>query len=376
MKLRSISLLLVIVVASAVLTCSDDDCPVCPAPFTKPAPYDGWVYTTADWNAASVYKIDAATGLLEDSIYRGTYDGGAGYVDVTSDGRYLVVTYTGDFDTVLGRFGPGYTCLLDAQTLEPIQDIPFKFTPIFDNERNLLLGFRNDSLYCFSVPGLEVVYADSIGSLWEPMLYEPDTLVYGAKSEAHDSVIAYNYLTRDIRGSWNIRNDAGVSVYLGKLDIHPDGSKLYFVAEERNSKFSIFGAWDLRFDMLVSSFPMASDHGDVRVSPSGKEVYVTDPGVAGFIFPSPGSIFVFDASDCNYITGISLYGYGTTPGYPLQGNWIAFTPNASHAFVSTGRVEKASGTMLMIDVFEKRIVHLTWPELGHVLYFVAVGPKR
>jgi DNA-binding beta-propeller fold protein YncE len=120
---------------------------------------------------------------------------------------------------------------------------------------------------------------------------------------------------------------------------------------------------------------MYGDFGDVAVSPDGKEVYVTDPGGVFQEWPTPGTIFIFDADNGQYIDGISLFGYGTTPGMPVPGDEVVFSPSGERAFVAVGRADKAPGTILTVDTKERRVIHVAWSDLGHIPEILAIGPK-
>jgi DNA-binding beta-propeller fold protein YncE len=138
----------------------------------------------------------------------------------------------------------------------------------------------------------------------------------------------------------------------------------------------MFACYDLETESILFTFPMYGDFGDVAVRPDGKEVYVTDPGGPLQDWPTPGTIFIFDADDGQYIDGISLFGYGTVPGIPVPGDRIVFSPTGERAFVGVGRSDKTSGSLLNVDTKERRVIHVAWSELGHTPNGdLAIGPK-
>jgi DNA-binding beta-propeller fold protein YncE len=243
-----------------------------------------------------------------------------------------------------------------------------------------MVGFSYDSVYIYTVPSFERIFADSIGNTMFPVLYEKDTLIYAIYlwgTDRTDSVdlITYNYLRREIVRIWAIRTDAGLRSWPRFLDVHPDGKRLYFLGGDPNTIFSMFGCYDLETESILFTFPMYGTNGAVAVRPDGKEVYVTDPGGIFQDWPTPGTIFIFDADNGQYIDGISLFGYGTVPGIPAPGDEVVFTPTGERAFVGVGREDKTLGSILTVDTKERRVIHVAWSDLGHTPTELAIGPK-
>jgi len=373
----SVSMLMAACMLAVMLSCGDDDCPVCPDPDKKIPPYRGWVYTTSGWDKGSVYKIDAETGEPVDSVLKATNMMSGGHIDVSQDGLFLAVSHCCERDSITGENLGGYTQIYDAQTLAPIHEFPFIFVPVFAAGHNLLLGMGYDSIRTISLPDFQIIDSHPAKRIWHPVLVEEDSLIYGVIDHALDSIIAYNYVTRRIHQTWPVRNKFGDPIFLRHIDVHPNGKRVFFLGSDNVDPFGMFGCYDLPSSSLMYTYrQLFTDFGDVKVSPDGRDVYVTDPGGSLMPYPAPGTVYVFDADNGSYITGISLYGLGTYPGNPLPAFWMVFAPTGGYVYVSAGDPTKAHGTVLTIDTDERRVINLTWPELWHIPMKVVVGPKR
>ena len=75
------------------------------------------------------------------------------------------------------------------------------------------------------------------------------------------------------------------------------------------------------------------------------------------------------------IEGISLYGYDPSVIHPLYASSIAFTPTGERSYIGSGRFLMRSGTISVIDTHTRDIVENIWPDLGHFILKMEVGPK-
>jgi hypothetical protein len=355
-----------------LLSCCDD-CPTCPMDQPTP-PYKGWVYFDQQGDAPDIFRIDTETGEPYDSVPNDPDYSSPGDIAVSPDGRYLAVSYC------CNPFPLTITRIYDAQTLALLHTFQTGMNPIFPSRHNIMVGFSYGYVYIYSIPDFEMIFSDSIGLTMFHKLYEKDdliysTLIYGGDRTDSVDIFAYDYLQRKIAHKWAIRADDGLRIQPFVLDIHPDGKSIYFLGGDPHSTFAAFYRYDLETQSIAFSFPMYGTFGDVAVRPDGKEVYVTDPGGIFQEWPTPGTIFIFDAYSGEYLDGISLFGYDI-PGIPVAGDEIVFTPTGERAFVGVGRADKGPGSILTVDTKERRVIHNAWPDLGHVPYKLALGPKR
>ena len=158
-------------------------------------------------------------------------------------------------------------------------------------------------------------------------------------------------------------------------DIHPDGRRLYCVTGSDYDGTDIT-CYDLQEREMIFQTPFSTTTGSLKISPDGQEMYVTYPGYF-MQYEIPGIIFVFDTETGNYIDGISLHGQiDGYPSAPLYAREIAFTPTGGKAYVGSGRLSQGSGTASAIDTRERRITKNIWPDMGHFIQSLCIGPKN
>lgn len=362
----------------ALLSCGKDECPTCPKDESA-RPYKGWLFVTSNASDYGLFKIDAETGEAVDSIPQKSGDQRSGYVDASQDGRYVAVSYC---------CGGGYsrtTVIYDAQTLAVVHEMPFIVSPLFISSQNILLGFAHDTVFTFSIPTFDIVSADSVGEnfgMIEHILDERDTLVYGNFDYGESrldsvEVAAYNYVRREITRKFDVRWDDQHKASILHMDFNRARREIYFTGANY-PYVDVLASYSIQSGTVTIINKLWTWYGWAKVSPDGKELYVTDPGPiqsAG----DAGTIYIFDAASKSYLGGISLWGYRPfeESGLPLAGGQIVFTPTGERAFVLTGRTDgyKLGGSVLTIDTKTRQIVHLTWPECDHYPDFAAICPK-
>lgn len=358
-------------VAIVLLSCGDDTCPTCPKDEPTP-PYNGWLYVPHDAGYVDMWRIDTETGEQYDSVLSDGDFISPGDVAVTPDGRYLALSLC------CNPWPQTITRIYDAQTLALLHTIPTGMHPIFPSQKHIMVGFSYRKVWIYSVPEFELVFSDSIGMVMFPEIYEKDNLIYGSYvwgTDRIDSIglIVYDYLRREIVSLGRVYTDDGVLITdIGPLDIHPDGKRIFFLAGDPFTIYAAFYGLDLETRSVFLKFPMFSTYGDVTITPDGKQVYVTDSGGDFIDIPTPGTIFIFDTDDGEYIDGISLVGYvfdDIMPGIPQKAREIVFTPTGERAFVALRE------NVAMIDTKERRIISVLWPDRHHSALKLALGPK-
>ncbi len=341
---------LLLLVALMAAGCSKD-CPTCP---TDPVVqhYKGWLYYS-EFNIAlsNVYKIDMESDSVVDSITEAKSFGDAAGLEVTGDGRYLIV----DYNPV--DFANARTRVYDAQTLQFVTELPRYFLPVIDNQRGLALGnSMQGELYIMNLPSFAVERIDTIVGFYGLWVDEARHLLYGNgdRSLGFD-YYSYDYLDRKLEL---------LPMHLVPGDtIQPIGSCIDFTRNRLYFKclrwFNDLGrsfvmGYDLNSRSVIWAYPTLGRFGGIAVSPDGSEVWMTDPGIPGWDWDS-GTIYVFDAASGAYRQGISLFGYGPNPLVPLAGSDIIFSPTGEKAYVATGRMAgRMPGSVLVVDTNLKK----------------------
>jgi DNA-binding beta-propeller fold protein YncE len=348
-----------------------EDCPVGP---TQPKPYKGCLYAT-DFASEWLYKIDIETDSLVDSVQYVTdevYSPGA--ISVSSDGKYLAAGYYNQ------QLTSRTTILYNAQTLDQIHSFDYQFYPLFIPTDNLFLGFGHDSIYIYSMPSFSPIYSEPSPGYTLPILRTDQSLIYlhgTLVSESFDSTLiaAYDYKNRGISEQWFIHDSRDSLVDIYSFDIHPDGRRLYCVTGSDYDGINIT-CYDLQEREIIFQTPFSTTTGSLKISPDAQEIYVTYPGYF-MQYDIPGIIFVFDTETGNYIYGISLHGQvDEYPSVPLYAREIAFTPTGEKAYVGSGRLSQGSGTVSVIDTRERKIIKNIWPDMGHFIQSLCIGPKN
>lgn len=366
--------LILIAIAGFLASCCDDN-PICPG---HGKPYKGWLYAT-DYNSNYVYRIDTETDSLVDSVRYESDLYVPGAVSISQDGRYLAVPYSDHLNEIY------LTRVYDAQTMEIVVDIEEPIWPMFVDDGNILIDLGPRTMTFYGVPSFIKIEEDSLfdpdsaARAMEYALHEPENRIYivvSLRPEAGgDStyIMAYDYEQREVVDDW-IVGESGQWHRLHSIDIHPESRRIYLNMQEHSGAF-YFACYDLDERRILFQSPIDSYFGRVKVTPDGKEVYLTDHGVSIGDLPNPGTIYVFDADNGAYIHGISLFGYDPITYLPLYASKIVFTPTGEKAYIASGRIGRRPGSVICIDTETRNITSLIWPDLGHYISEVIIGPK-
>lgn len=364
--LTSLMAAMIILIASCC-----DDCPTCPG---STQPYRGYLYA-ADYENGWIYQIDTENDSLIDSV---NYFNGQKYytgtVSVSSDGRYFAAAYS----LTLYTESMLTTVIYDAQTLNMITELPYSYNSVFIPNQNLYLGFMQDSVHIYSTPDFTRIHSDTITSYAFPVLDESENRVYLHGIQTPDRldstyIAAYDYVQRKVVDTWFLRDSQDSLMIILQFDVNRDENLLYCTGGSDVSGLYL-ACYDLNERETIFREPITSRYGSMRLSPDGAEVYMTDPGQP-FINLIPGIIFVYNAQSGNYVDGISLYGLDENPAVALFATPIIFTPTGEKAYVGSGRTEKDSGTISVIDTKDKMIIKHIWPNKGHYFLYMCIGPK-
>jgi len=339
-----------------IMGCSDD-CPICPKPPVE-QPYQGRLYVCMLFGTSGVFVVDTQTDSVLDSI---VYDRSAMTVSASDDGRYLAV---GD--------DHGTTRAYDAATLRQLPVTAPLIGLEFLKESNALFGVGRHSFYKYSVPDFGLIFTGTTDLDVNVHRYvrSRDLLILAGDTNRIVVVDTDSFRVRKDRRIWAPN---GEPYTLWRLDGHPNGDLVYAIGIYSRSVDLI--CYSLDSGKILNLYPMYTRLGEVRVSPKGDKVYVTDPGIPGMHSYNPGNIFVFDAYTGEYLHGISLVGY--VAGFPWEGldAWqLEFSPDGSILYVSTGHSLSRAGTVLKINTKTDAIEKVIFPEINRWPRRMAVGP--
>jgi DNA-binding beta-propeller fold protein YncE len=360
-----IEMLALFAIAALIGSCCSD-CPTGPA---EPQPYKGWLYALDYWNDW-LYQIDLETDSVVDSLQHEEYMYMTGAFDVSKDGKYLAVSFT--------RTNPLTRTMriFDAQNLQLITELEGGGYPAFTDDGQKLIVCDED-LKIFQVPGFSLMYEDEIGRSAQPIIVEHDVLILQMLNWASSDsqyIAKYNYDSHEI-DTFVISDDLGSWFSFHQFDISGDGRYLYYGGYADDVPSSL-NCYDLQTREFVFRIPVYTVHGAVELNPSETKLYFTDPGFPTS-YQSPGTVFIYDPYSGQYLGGISLFGYTKDEDvyYPLYANGVAFTPDGNWAYVGTGDPFRIDGGIVVIDANKQIVKKLIWPELGHFIDEMRIGPK-
>lgn len=372
-KLTSIYIALLILVL--VGGCSDDDCPTCPKDEVV-KPYKGWLYYVEfNPNLYNIYKVDMETDSIVDSLDLPL--GGEAFIEVSSDGRLLMAR-----ESALD-FYESKTWLYDAQNFAFLGEIPYAISPYFDLGRSRIVGMRVDSLETYitvlSYPSMTLLQEDTLGGFLGQYLDSKNGYIYGwAGRSLRFRFYRFDYINRNLE-LIPITHTHGDTVQVLKFCLDPAGKRVYFRGLSAPAPFqdvAFTGAYDLESQTLLWSYVTMGQYGGIALSPDGREVYMTDPGIPGYSGFDPGAFFVLDAQSGALIEAISTYGYRNNPLRTLATSDVIFSPTGEKAYVASGGIgDHPAASVLVVDTETRNITKILSPDLQRIPRNMKIGPK-
>jgi len=348
-----------------LIGCSkDDDCPNCPNDGDNSVPQAKVYVITNDLGAPNVVAFDVATDTPTDSLT--IQSTGFGHAQLTSDGKYLL------FEDYRPQ-----TYILDAATLDEIKVINEwrieRTTLVRDG--SMLFAAGIDWFALFTVPGGRKVAEHEIsgsGSLLNSAGYDDYTdQVYGTLGVTDVVFIELDSLS--IVKSYQITDNTGQSYYISRLLLDLKTGIGYALVSWTSDYFVTFNAETGR---ITQRFPIHTTHGDLKMSPDGSEVFVSDPGALNQD-PStiPAPIYIFEAATGNYKDEISMSDFvEDAPEGTLNAWRLAFSPDGSVLYVATGDFAAGGGTVVKFDPKNRKLLGMLFPDLDRLPSSVVVGP--
>jgi hypothetical protein len=295
--------------------------PACNDRSTGPEPpaatdYPAWFFNAVNNDANWYFRYHPTTNQL-DSFWLPH----CGIPVVSADGRIL---YIGNKHTHV-------TTVLDANTLETITTLPYRFA-ITESPNGEWLAVEDSALFILRTSDYSVVYEDST----------IDRGVFSVNSE--------RFYGRTVQGfAWVDLADMSVerrSIQMGQiLDLVPshDESKVYVYVRVPVWFFHVFGEYEMTSSELRIQDAIFPGFGEVELSRDGRYVFYSCPGTNLDGTPGPPWIRVYDTQESVLAYEITTagalpdpYEYGVPIGemcFTPDGRALVALPAPSYPFV-------------------------------------------
>ncbi|MEW5701392.1 MAG: hypothetical protein AB1792_04100 [Candidatus Zixiibacteriota bacterium] len=306
----------------------------------KPGSYRLYVAKTGDpegWVAV----IDCATDSVVDTLRYGFQRDGMGIV-ASPDGKYLAVTGSGRRPLIWDVAGGAPIGYLSVPMMPPA------FLP----DIHAVVGTPFDSTLVYSLPTLaptttwpvELIWAEKVPG--KPWVMGIDQRQSSVPNDDESKLAIFDYQENQEIDSVIIEpDDQGVGFQVTRFTLSPDGRRLYAVGGGAGGGPSLIG-YDLERRQVVFRRALSVAVGYCRVTPDGREVWVSEHGFLWQTPIYPGHVIAFDAQSGHPLDTIKTDGLGPTPNDGLAVLDIRFLPSGEKAYVNTYH----SGPVLVIDV--------------------------
>jgi hypothetical protein len=309
------------------LTSCDRDCPVCSAPPTEPvSDYD--VYITGQY-ANTVYVYNTARKAIIDSIP--LHDSLCiGSIAVSGDGRHLLIA-----SYILFTSGSANVTVIDLISRDTI----LTYSNLIRSAINTEIEVSNTGKYIAVHDGNDIHFLD--GNTFDVLF--SDTLdIHSGRFIGNDSLFYCEWTGREY-GIYDMAAESlvmktkyvdnyGNSPWIWGIQPTHDGSALFMFV-----RYGAYANWFVSYrptlDSIGVRYRMGPPGGNLRISPDGKTILVSDPGFLEAEMPGTYMLIAVDAAN----DGITI----VSPGYTNDGSYIvlpgdiAFTPDSRYATVAS-----------------------------------------
>ncbi len=358
MNYKTNLIVIMLVAASAfalLLSCGDDDCPVCPECPSEPDYHLLYSYVRPNYEPVDyvVTTYSLKSGLLIDSTCYSCYPFDA--VTFSPDGKYSYYTRR---SVINCEHSQPSTWVTDTRTGD---------TLAFDPEHGgIQMAISADGQYIatslttrtaiYKVPELTPVFEENDGSFHsENMTFHPRKKVVVVAKSHKDSLYVYSFESDSLEliSAIPLTNLAGDPLVPGVMSFVPSGDSLVVLGIKGPGVlfFQILNTTDYSVEFELRLAPWQS-YGQYIWHPDGKRLFM--PWNGGFDNPEMGGIDVYDLT-----TGI-FESFVNADYYNLGAPWfmpryLAFTPNGKQMAVLNGW---GFGTwpVHVIDMATKQIV--------------------
>jgi DNA-binding beta-propeller fold protein YncE len=311
--------------------------------------------------------IDCETDSIIDSVKNVSSNPG---IVASPDGKY--------FAALSGGSPP---LIFDASSRTRIGSLAARgFGPLFLPDAAIAVCPDNDSAIVYGIPDF------TVKEVWPRPRFKlergpgPGRLSSverrGADLFDKSKLVMYDYRTGLAVDSVIIDPDAGdVGFQLYQFSFSPDATRLYAVGGQRGIGSEVVG-YDLKAHRTLFIQRLYGPFGNCRVTPNGKELWVTDPGLETDEFPSwPQIIFVFDALGGGLLDSVSIRGISPNPARPLAAQDIRFVPDGSKAYVNCGSFAKGLQPILVINTRTRHVDRLIFGGFQDLARWIDIAPR-
>jgi len=343
----------------------------CAKKSSKPVPAEYLLYVASSWglDEAKIFIIDTEVDSIIDSM---VHPGHSVWVAASPDGRYfscsgydqhIRVYHASDY-SFAGELGGYWRPIFAANIGEIVSFSPSGTTHQGYDDFSILHETSIALHYVRPCPSKDYCYG---------------TTSFGEGNVDSTRLTFYDLRERQIAQMWPVfsRPGGGGKYYsIFRYHLSPDGSRFYAIATSTGYGPKFF-CYDLPGDSVAFEVSRYPGTGYVQVSPDGREVWVTDPGVPSIFIPTPGMIFIYDAHNGSLLHEISLRDLDTVTHNrpePLYAFEVRFHPTKPKAYVGCGG-QFMPGPVLVINTETYEIIKWFLPDFKHIPLSIDIGPK-
>jgi DNA-binding beta-propeller fold protein YncE len=307
------------------------------------------IYNTKDMTITDTILL-ADLQILEDMV-------------VTSDGKYLVMT-----TNTSGGPNIYHLTAYDLNTLDTVLNIRSPGRLEISGSGNFIAVYGNhsDSIIFLDGHTLEVLFSDKRMVEDGRFLYDDSKFYCVWRS---NQIGIYDMTGDSLEYVINYSDNSGYTPYLFKIQPTVNGERLYLLAS-----YNIYCSYVLLYvpatDSTIFDYFIGPPAGDIRLTPDGKQVIVTDPGNLMAEINGSDNVLFFNAR-LHEPTSPTLLKY-TSPEWPsaYPGD-IAITPDSRYAIVASAW-HPAFG---MIDLNQHQFVDFKYDPIEAMALFRVSCPN-
>jgi DNA-binding beta-propeller fold protein YncE len=311
---------LVISISIILYSCEDDcwPCPDCPEP-EPVSDYDFYVSLVTPHKGLFVYNTKQRA--VVDSV-PALWSWSPQGMSVSAEGEEIIVSSFEPRDTLL---------VLNRTTYDTITTLPLSGYLELSNTGSYI-AVQGDSLVFLDGETYAPIFSDTVevesgrfifgDTLFYCVRNYREILVYDMRGES--LMTRFEYVDR-----W-LNQDYRPSVYL--LQPSPDGKIIYFLVAYTTSAYKNLNAYYVEHDSTTLRYPMGSGVGDMRLTPDGRQMLVTDPSNMFGDYASGNVI----SMNPNNATFIAITPPTWDPITAFEPCIIAITPDSKFALVGPG----------------------------------------
>jgi DNA-binding beta-propeller fold protein YncE len=364
-----------LVAVALLVSCGDDDCPVCPKPDEEIVPDYHVLYCCEERSSYDIaYTFSLKYGTVVDLAFYNLYDGAFWDATFSEDGSYTYYTRT-----AFGITEPdSWTWVTDTRTGDTLAICSGKggYRVEVSSGGNYLLTSESRMLTLYKLPSLDILYEDtSSGGIGNAVFHPFERRFYFDKQPGAYYLFVGNYDSTGVTSvvARPMFNRAGDAVGPVMKSVSPDGKYLILdVGIFMGPKYFQVLDTDSLSIVHETLIPDTRLHFDHAWHPDGKRVFMTFNG--GFDNPDIGGIDVYD------ITTNTLQYYVTSGDISmgtemLQPGYLSLTPEGDQMVILNGGGPLPSGSVLVLDIAAKLLTkRIDTHKPGYYSYAMALIP--